>query len=238
MSEPQTGEGMRAARHHALADPSRLALLRLLEGAVSPLDVRSLSEAVGLHPNTVRWHLGVLIDVAAVIEVREPSGARGRPRHGYRLVPGVLDDHPGGFRLLADVLAEVLSRGGGAESIEEIGRERGSQLVADQAAADGSASQAVAAVVRMLEVFGFQPRLRREHGGRRIDMHPCPFGETATRYASVVCPLHLGLIRGALDRLDSGARATSLQPFVKPNLCIAHLVGGAKKSRRVAARTK
>jgi predicted ArsR family transcriptional regulator len=170
--------------------------------------------------NTVRWHLGVLVDAALVGEARSGSGARGRPRHAYRLVPGALDDHPGGFRLLADVLAEVIERGGGPAALEEVGRERGRELAGEP---PEGREQAVAAVVRLLQQFGFQPRLRRTGGRRRIDMRPCPFGDTAWKHSAVVCPLHLGLMRGVLDRAGGSVEATGLEPFAQPNLCIAHL---------------
>jgi predicted ArsR family transcriptional regulator len=233
-------EETRAARHRALADSSRLALLRVLEAAEAPLDIHALAEAVGLHANTVRWHLGILIDADLVTEVRESTGARGRPRHGYRFVPGVRDEHPGGFRLLADVLAEVLSRGADPATIEAVGRERGRALVGEENFAGASPTeatrQAVATVVRLLELFGFQPRVRRERGGHRVDMRPCPFGETAVKYTDVVCPLHLGLMRGVLDRFDTTIEATGLEAFVKPDLCVAHLA--RRPITRVTKRTK
>jgi len=221
----QVSGSVEAARHRALADPSRLAILRVLEGADGPLDVQALADAVGLHVNTVRWHLGILVDAALVAEARGGSGGRGRPRHAYRLVPGALDDYPGGFRLLADVLAEVIARGGGPAAIEEVGRERGRELAGET---PESREQAVAAVVRLLEQFGFRPRVRRTGGGRRIDMRPCPFGDTAWKHSAVVCPLHLGLMRGVLDRAGAGidVEATALEPFAQPNLCIAHLAVG------------
>jgi predicted ArsR family transcriptional regulator len=229
MARPPTGP-VEAVRHRALADPSRLAILRILEGSETPLDAHTLAEAVGLHVNTVRWHLGILVEAALVTEARESSGARGRPRHGYRIVPGALTDHPGGFRLLADVLAEVLAGGGDPATIEAVGRERGESLVADDAGATSPAA-ALAAVVRLLERFGFQPRLRPTRRGQRIDMRPCPFGDTAARYRAVVCPLHLGLVRGALTHLGSPVEATSLEPFVEADLCVVHLARPPRRQR-------
>jgi predicted ArsR family transcriptional regulator len=210
-----------ALRHRALADPSRLAILRVLEGAEGPLDVQALADAVGLHVNTVRWHLGILVDGALVTEARTPSGARGRPRHAYRIVPGALDDFPGGYRLLADVLAEVIARGGGPAAIEEVGRERGRELAGDVPAA--GRERAVGAVVRLLEQFGFRPRVRRAGRARRIEMRPCPFGDTAWKHSAVVCPLHLGLMRGVLERTGGDVEATALEPFARPDVCVAHL---------------
>ena len=53
----------------------------------------------------------------------------------------------------------------------------------------------------------------------------CPFQEVATTYQSVICPVHLGLIRGALAELDTGIEADSLEPFAEPGACVAHLTG-------------
>jgi len=38
-----------------------------------------------------------------------------------------------------------------------------------------------------------------------------------------VCPLHLGLIQGVLETLDAPVEASALEPFVRPDLCLAHL---------------
>ncbi len=56
---------------------------------------------------------------------------------------------------------------------------------------------------------------------RRV--RPCPFVELARRHQEVVCPIHLGLIRGALAELGATTSATKLEPFVRADLCVAHL---------------
>ncbi len=210
-------------RHRALSDKSRLALLHLLEASSSPLDAHTLAERVGLHINTVRWHLSILAGAGLITEERTSAAGRGRPRHAYSLVPGALDDQPGGFRLLAEILADSLARGGHSGLAEEAGRVRGRMLVQPQPGSRTSSKDAVAQIVKLLKVFGFQPRLQRERGGQRIAMHPCPFGEIAVEHAAIVCPVHLGLMRGALETLDAPIEATALEPFVRPDLCVAHL---------------
>jgi predicted ArsR family transcriptional regulator len=214
------------ARHRALGDTTRLALLGVLESSAEPLDAHVLAARVGLHVNTVRWHLGILVEAGLVLEETAGSGARGRPRHGYRLADDALTREPGGYRLLAEVLVDVLARpeqdlGG---TLEEAGRVRGRALVRPRFGDDpgASADEALAWVVRLLERFGFRPRLEHTKGGERIAMRPCPFGEMATRNASIICPVHLGLMRGALEALRAPIEATLLEPFAKPDLCIAH----------------
>lgn len=208
-------------RHRALSDKSRLALLRILEAAESPLDAHTLAERVGLHVNTARWHLSILAGAGLVREERAPPGGRGRPKHTYGIVLGGLDDSPGGFKLLAEVLVDSLAEGGETR-VEEAGRVRGRALVQPPADGRASAKQALAQVVKLLEDFGFQPRVERERGGQRVAMRPCPFGQLAVDHAEIVCPVHLGLMRGALEALEAPVEA-DLEPFVRPNLCLAHL---------------
>ena len=214
------------ARHRALGDTTRLALLGVLEGSAAPLDAHVLAGRVGLHVNTVRWHLGILVEAGLVIEETAGSGARGRPRHGFRLAGDALAHELGGYRLLAEVLVEALSRRGPAltAALEEAGRVRGRTLVRPRFGDDPrvSAVEALEWVVRLLERFGFHPRLEHTKEGKQIAMRPCPFGEMATRNASIICPVHLGLMRGSLEALRAPLEATLLEPFAKPDRCIAH----------------
>jgi len=39
----------------------------------------------------------------------------------------------------------------------------------------------------------------------------------------VICSLHLGLMRGALERMRAPVTADRLDPFVEPSLCVARL---------------
>lgn len=63
----------------------REALLAALGRARDGLDVKRLSAELALHPNTVRWHLGVLEDDGLVEGRPERRHARGRPSVVYRL---------------------------------------------------------------------------------------------------------------------------------------------------------
>jgi hypothetical protein len=57
----------------------------------------------------------------------------------------------------------------------------------------------------------------------RIRLRHCPFLELAEEYGTVVCPLHLGLMQGALAELRAPVAATRLEPFAEPDACVAHL---------------
>jgi predicted ArsR family transcriptional regulator len=79
--------------------------------------------------------------------------------------------------------------------------------------------------VHLHDRLGFRPELKRAKNGKELVLKRCPFQEVATTYQSVICPLHLGLIRGALAELGSGVEADSLQPFARNGACVAHLSG-------------
>jgi predicted ArsR family transcriptional regulator len=75
--------------------------------------------------------------------------------------------------------------------------------------------------VRLHEKFGFRLELRRAKSGPEIVLKRCPFQEVATTYQSVICPVHLGLMRGALAELGTGVEADWLEPFAGQALASA-----------------
>ena len=81
-------------------------------------------------------------------------------------------------------------------------------------------------LVHLMEDLGFAPELGLDEvGGSRTELHlrHCPFLELVETAGDVVCPLHLGLMQGALESWGSPVEATSLQPFVEPDRCVAQL---------------
>jgi predicted ArsR family transcriptional regulator len=215
-------------RHRALSDPSRARILALLvdEG---PLDARELAAHVGLHVNTVRVHLNALADAGLVAgETRPPSG-RGRPRVAYRATAAAGDEGGRRYRLLAEILTALVARYGAeaATQLEEIGEAWGRYLVdAPPRFSSADDERAVAKLLELLTELGFQPQLERGTRGRQILMRPCPFLELAREHQDVICPIHLGLMRGALAEVGARTRATKLEPFVRSDLCVARLAAG------------
>lgn len=213
------------ARHRALGGSSRMTLLRVIGSASEPVDAHVLAERVGLHVNTVRWHLAVLIEAGLVVEARAGSGVPGRPRQRYRLA-AVADDR-GRFGMLAEILVDVLAHDEGdpAGRLEAAGRARGRTLVRPRLGDANAlgADEAIGSVVSLLQTLGFQARREHDKGGELIAMRPCPFGDMAVTHSSIVCPVHLGLIRGVFDALRAPVEATGLEPYVEPDLCVARL---------------
>jgi predicted ArsR family transcriptional regulator len=189
----------------------REALLQALRESRQGLDTNELASAVTLHPNTVRWHLGVLGDAGLVEALPEPRRGRGRPSVVYRLTgEGVARDRDD-YRLLATMLAEIVAddRDGVARAYKA-GVAWGRHL---------QAAEPDSEVVELLDRQGFEAT----EAGNAIEMRRCPFYALAAETPGVVCPLHRGVIDGALQHAGSARSVSRLDRFVEPGLCVAHL---------------
>jgi predicted ArsR family transcriptional regulator len=208
-----------------LAGSSRTAVMDALREAGAPLTVYDLAQRVGLHANTIRFHLAHLVEAGLVHEAPAVRSGPGRPHLVYAVVPDeALQQEPRGYRLLAQILAShlVASTPDAAASAIVAGSRWGHVLTERPAPFQHLDAQAASErLVGMFAALGFQPELADD--GRRILLHRCPFREVAERQPQVVCSVHLGLMRGALAALGAPLEATRLEPFVTPRLCVAHL---------------
>ncbi len=215
--------------HRALSDPSRAQILELVQEAEAPLDARELGTRVGLHVNTVRSHLHVLAQAGLISARREQRSRPGRPRVLYEATAEALDTPAlSSYRLLAQILAGSLagSEHDPSARAEEAGRAWGAHLVRKPPPLTSiSKEETIDQVVRLHEEHGFRPELRRAPSGQEIVLKRCPFHEVATTYPTVICPLHLGLVRGALAELATGVEADRLEPFAEPGACVTHITG-------------
>ena len=213
--------------HRALSEPSRVRILEALQEAEAPLDARELGTRVGLHWNTVRSHLRVLAEAGLVSARREERTRPGRPRVLYEAAGEPLDERAlASYRLLVQILASHLagSERDPSARAEEAGRLWGAQLVRRPPPFTTiSKTETIDQVVRLHQQYGFRPQLRQAKNGQEIVLKHCPFQEVATTYQTVICPVHLGLIRGALTELRTGIEADWLEPFAEPGACVAHL---------------
>jgi len=218
---------MAAGVHQALADPRRGRIVEELRGQRGGLDAEQLARALGLHPNTVRWHLGILGDAGIVESHPEPRSGPGRPRILYRLTREGTAQGREEYRLLATILSGTIAAGeDGPRRAEDSGRKWGRYLVRRPPPGNRvDDREAVVEIVRLLDEQGFDP----EADGDEVRMHRCPFHDLAEQQPEVVCAVHRGLISGALAELGSELDVDELEIFVEPGLCIARL-GRAQRS--------
>jgi predicted ArsR family transcriptional regulator len=76
-------------------------------------------------------------------------------------------------------------------------------------------------VVELLDHMGFEPRT--DATARSVRLTRCPLLEAAHQYPDVVCGVHLGLARGALEQYGADPAGAELLPFVEPGACRLHL---------------
>jgi len=202
---------------------SRRLVLDLLRDSRHPCDVAELAQATGLHPNTLRGHLQLLVDIGAVDRTVEQRHTPGRPRLLYSASPTEGTDDP--YRQLAGELAAGIAHQTGDEgAAHAAGRHWGrrvrarARLAADEAVSGGDA---VALAAEGLGQLGFATET--EPLGDRLYLTFCPFEALAHENRSV-CQVHLDLLNGLFDELGGTVACTRLDPFVRPDLCVAHLL--------------
>lgn len=216
--------------HRALSSPVRSRLLEVLRDQPSR-DAAALAERLDLHVNTVRTHLNVLEEAGLVTAEVEDRDRPGRPRLLYR---PALDDQPessdaevGGYRFLAEILASYLGATSQetAAAAEQAGQAWGSFIIDKPVPfASLDSEDAITQLMDMLERFGFAPELDEEDPDEpQIALRRCPFLDVAREHEDVVCSVHLGLMRGALEELGVDVRVRDLVPWEHTDACIAHL---------------
>ncbi|WP_055589108.1 helix-turn-helix transcriptional regulator [Streptacidiphilus griseoplanus] len=218
--------------------PRRSAVLDALRAASSPLGVAEVAERLAVHPNTARFHLDALVAEGAAD--RLPGGrpgqpaqsGPGRPRARYAARPGMDRGGARGYRLLAEILVSRLSAAGpgAADEAAAAGRLWGRHLVASpQPYHRTTEAEAAEALLSLLTELGFAPEPATAGAGvpDRVRLRNCPFLELAETHGPVVCPLHHGLMQGALEELRAPLAATRLEPFAEPDACLARLAPAA-----------
>ena len=205
------------------AGSRREQVLALLRATDQPMSASDVAAATGLHLNTARFHLDGLVEDRLAERTSEPRDVPGRPRILYTAqgpAPG-----PRSYGLLAEMLTGLIaSLTDAGPAAVEAGKAWGRHLVQRAAPSERvDAAEAINRLNRVLETIGFEPEVRTGKKGTEVRLHHCPFREVAEKHTDVVCALHLGLMQGALDELNSSVEATSLEPFVQQNMCVARL---------------
>lgn len=223
---PRPGYGPAAVvpRPSPAADLSRARrqVLELLVVRGVPTSVATVAAELGQHTNTVREHLEGLADAGLADRSTARPAGRGRPGTLYEARPASATD-PGAreYAALASVLADQIARTSPDPRADALaaGDRWGRDLVAHERH-DG-APHARRTVVRLLDRLGFGPNA--DATDTAVELRRCPLLDAALRTPEVVCAVHLGLARGALDALGAPTDRTTLEPFALPGACLLHL---------------
>lgn len=195
----------------------------MLRGADGAMSIAEIAERLDIHPNTARFHLDALVKSGRVQAVEIDRTKPGRPPLMFRAVVGMDPAGPRDYRTLAAVLADALARQAQPERRAVAAGRAWAGLVTEPGRTRGR-RQAVDRLTDLLSDLGFAPEKRvGATGAGAIGLRNCPFLEVAGTRRDVVCPVHLGLMQGALEAWDAPVTVDALTPFAEPDLCVAHL---------------
>lgn len=209
-----------------ISAPRRRVLQAVLDLEGAQVTITQVAQHLGGHPNSARQHLDALttLNLLSIQDVQSDKPGR-RPR-GYTLTSpgrqilgaGRVDES----RELADVFASYLvATGSGPEQAQEIGRAWGTKRADDFA--EVHSGDALEAVVKVLDILGFDPSTIHTAKGDAVILRTCPLLHMAHGAPEFVCNIHRGLIDGVLRRI--GAReGVELLPFSEPDGCRMNLV--------------
>ncbi len=218
--------GPAAARHDTGAAPlsaQRARVLERLQQSAAAVTVESLATELGLHPNTTRKHLEGLVERGLATRSPAPILGPGRPGWQYAASAGQAEPDPRvrNYAGLAAALAAHLSRTSADPEADAVaaGDTWGRALATGLPT--GSRAHARRQVVSLLAGLGFDPGA--DARATRMRLRRCPLLDVARTHPDIVCPLHLGLIRGILAELGGAPERSALRPFAEPGACLLHL---------------
>lgn len=213
------------------APGGRAQVLQHLRIAAEPVDIATIATQLGLHANTVRFHLDTLVANGQAARTHARSGTPGRPPQLFQAVPGMDPMGARHYQVLAEALAAILAADPDpSRRAAEAGRAWGRLQAAAGATGDtddgpanaADAAESVALLTRMLADLDFAPE-QTDTEQPHIGLRNCPFLELAVDRSEIVCSVHLGLMQGAMQTWGSPVTVDRLEPFVEPDLCMVHL---------------
>lgn len=201
----------------------------MLRAQTEPVSLGALAAHTRLHANTVREHLEALRHLGLV--ARHPAAASGRGRPAWLYEATGAEPGSSEYAGLAAALADSIHRTSDAptKAATEAGMNWGRRLVRDRgsSAGDGDApddggAAARREVVALLDDLGFGPRTDDDDEAV-VHLTRCPLLAAAHQYPDVVCGVHLGLVRGALEEYGAESSDAELEPFAEPGACLLRM---------------
>ncbi|MGE2814781.1 helix-turn-helix transcriptional regulator [Mycobacterium heidelbergense] len=201
----------------------RREVLRVLRASQDPMSIVAIADVLGVHPNTVRFHLDSLVGDGQVEQVEPGRKGPGRPPLMFAAVRQMDRGGTRHYRLLAELLTAAFAaeRDPRAKALAA-GRAWGRKLESLPTDAT-NAEDAIDHLVDVLDDLGFAPERRAAGGEQQVGLRHCPFLEVAENRTNVICPVHLGIMQGAMESWGAQVAVERLDEFVEPDLCLAHL---------------
>ncbi len=210
--------------------PAQHTLLREVARHPDPVTVAELAEHMGLHPNSVRESMGVLLDAGLVSRGRRPAVGRGRPSWTYRSVApaqplALAREFADVCAAVAEHLADTVPDPEGAA--RDIGARWGRRMVDVAGPPAGRDGQPLDEPQR-IDVHGARLRLLlsslgygalSEETAGQLTLHQCPMRVEGKVPSPLVCQMHRGMLDEVLQRVSHGNVQAELTPFAGPDHC-------------------
>lgn len=199
---------------------TRERVLTAIRTAHAAPSIATLAAELGLHPNTVRFHLRSLHEEGLVVEERQPTGGRGRPRVAYRTTARGARSGERNYRLLADILVSDLAANSPhpTAAAHTTGRHWGRRLADGYEDYDATLPRFAHEV---LAEMGFEPEAQPADEPEQLLLHNCPFRELVDSHQQLVCALHGGMVEALLA--GPAHDGPALVPFATPSTCAVRL---------------
>lgn len=210
----------RSQERNKLSNPRRRVLQAIRDLGGEHVTINQLAEHLGGHPNASRTHLGALADRGLITVADIPGTGPGRRPRGHTLTEeglAALDPTEASSISLTGAFASYLVRTGhGTDEAREIGRMWGDSQAA--ALPEDETHDPVEAVVRVLDMLGFDPGRVRTADGEALVLRTCPLIGNDHDDQAFLCDVHHGLIDGVLRRIGA-AEGLTLLPFAEEAGC-------------------
>ncbi len=193
---------------------SRAHILATLQSHAREFSIEELAHLTGLHVNTVRAHLDVLVAGGHIERTQGQPHGRGRPPLAFRATTDV--------RAPYDELSRVLRESLGTANAPNLARstaERWAQSLEPQPLAS-SPDEAVDHAVDSLHAVGFSAEASPLKDS--ITIGTCPFAELVEEHP-VICAIHTELLSTVLSASGQEVEVEAMDVWVRPTLCRARL---------------
>lgn len=196
------------------ARESRARVQSVIDAASQPVTVEEVAEATGLHANTVRGHLDVLLAGGTIERVPAGPQGRGRPRWLYRAARTKASP----FHFLAEALTAQLARTQDP-GLADAAAERWSQALPVLPPAE-TPDEAVAEATSALNRLGFVAQTGPV--GDCISLSSCPYADLIEDNP-VICDIHTALVVRLLEQTGQPVTLAAMDVFPRHDVCVARL---------------
>lgn len=193
---------------------SRGRILSTIQAAEHALTVDDVAAITGLHPNTIRTHLDVLLASGLVARDMAATGGRGRPRWKYRASQAA----PSPYKALVEALTLELVQSRDP-AMADAAAGRWAEALPEPRAAS-TPDEAVEQATHAMNALGFTATASL--AGDAISLTGCPYADLVDE-TPMICDIHAALISRLLRESGQPVTVESVDVWVSPEMCVARL---------------